>query len=72
MEIITTKKTIIKATSDELSKAENHMFEMLSYSNMPCGAWFETKEQAEDWGGDAILDAIAYYLESLGIEIEEI
>lgn len=72
MEVITIKKTIIRATSDEISKAEDDMLEQLSIRQPRELAWFSTKQEAEDWAGDVIFDAITYYLESLGIEIEEI
>lgn len=72
MEIINIKKTIIRATSDELSKAEDDMLEQLSIRQPRELAWFPTKQEAEDWAGDLFFDALTYYLESLGIEIEEI
>lgn len=73
MEIINIKKTIIRATSDELSKAEDDMLEQLSIRQPhESASWFPTKQEAEDWAGDVFFDAFTYYLESLGIEIEEI
>ena len=60
----------IKATYEEMDKASEYMFMKLADPTEFGGAWFKTKKEAEDWGGDAIFDAISYYLEGLGITIE--
>ena len=73
MEIINIKKTMIRATSDELSKAYNNMLKKLSTKEPDCcDPWFSTIQEADDWAGDVFFDAITYYFESLGIEIKEI
>lgn len=60
----------IKTTDEEMDKANEYMFMKLADPTEWGGAWFKTKAEAEDWGGDAIFDAISYYLEGLGITIE--
>ena len=60
----------IKTTYEEMDKASEYMFMKLADPTEWGGAWFKTKVEAEDWGGDAIFDAISYYLEGLGITIE--
>ena len=60
----------IKTTYEEMDKASEYMFMKLADPTEFGGAWFKTKEEAENWGGDAIFDAISYYLEGLGITIE--
>jgi len=62
---------IIKTSGERIDKASEYMFMKLTDPTEVGGAWFKTKEEAEDWGGDAIFDAIRYYLEGLGITIEE-
>lgn len=62
---------IIKTTGERIDKASEYMFMKLADPTEVGGAWFKTKNEAEDWGGDAIFDAIRYYLEGLGITIEE-
>ena len=72
MEVINIKKTIIRVTSDELNEAEDNMLKKLSSKQPYEAPLFSTKQEAEDWAGDVFFDALTYYLESLGIEIEEI
>jgi len=60
----------IKTTDEKMEKASEYMFMKLADHTEFGGAWFKTKEEAEGWGGDAIFDAISYYLEGLGITIE--
>ena len=62
---------IIKTTGERIDKAGEYMFMKLADPTEVGGAWFKTKNEAEDWGGDAIFDAIRYYLEGLGITIKE-
>ena len=62
---------IIKTTGERIDKASEYMFMKLADPTEVGGAWFKTKNEAEDWGGDAIFDAIRYYLEGLGITIKE-
>lgn len=60
----------IKTTYEEMDKASEYMFMKLADPTEFSGGWFKTKKEAEDWGGDAIFDAICYYLEGLGVIIE--
>ena len=60
----------IKTTDEEMDKASEYMFMKLADPTEVGGSWFKTKKEAEDWGGDAIFDAISYYLEGLGVTIE--
>lgn len=62
---------VIKTTGERIDKAEEYMFTKLADPTEFGGAWFKTKEEAEEWGGDVIFDAICYYLEGLGITIKE-
>lgn len=62
---------IIKTSGERIDKASEYMFMKLADPTEVGGAWFKTKNEAEEWGGDAIFDAIHYYLEGLGITIEE-
>lgn len=61
----------IKATGNELDKAEEYMFTKLTDPTQYAGPWFKTREEAEDWAGDVIFDAICYYLEGLGVVLED-
>ena len=63
-------KMMLTATGKELDKAEEYMFTKLTDPNLFGGVWFETREEAEEWGGDVIFEAICYYLEGLGIILE--
>ena len=62
---------VIKTSEERIDKASEYMFMKLADPTEVGGAWFKTKNEAEDWGGDAIFDAIRYYLEGLGITIKE-
>ena len=62
---------VIKTSGERIDKASEYMFMKLADPTEVGGAWFKTKKKAEDWGGDTIFDAIRYYLEGLGITIEE-
>lgn len=62
---------IIRTTGKRIDKAEEYMFTKLTDPTEFGGAWFKTREEAKDWGGDVIFEAISYYLEGLGITIEE-
>lgn len=68
---ITRGNYTIKATGEEFDKAEEYMFTKLTDPTLYCGPWFKTIEEAEEWGGDVIFDAICYYLEGLGIILED-
>ncbi len=61
----------IKATGEEFDKAKEYMFKKLTDPILHGGSWFKTIEEAEEWGGDVIFDAICYYLEGLGIILED-
>lgn len=62
---------VIKTTSERIDKAEEYMFTKLTDPTEFGGAWFKTREEAEDWAGGIVFEAIFYYLEGLGITIEE-
>ena len=54
----------IHLTGEEAKKAEEYMFNYLIKAN-----WFNTREEAEDWAGDVLFEAILTYLEALGIDL---
>lgn len=61
---------VIKTTYEKMDNASEYMFMKLADPTESGGAWFKTKKEAEEWGGDAVFDAICYYLKGLGIIIE--
>lgn len=57
-------KIELKAQGKELDKIDNYV-----YTQLTNDGWFDSKEKAEEWGGDVFFEAVSYYLEALGITI---
>lgn len=57
-------KIELKAKGKELDKIDNYV-----YTQLTNDGWFNSKEKAEEWGGDVLFEAVSYYLEALGITI---
>ena len=54
----------INLTGEEARGIDDYVFRYLVKAG-----WFNTREEAEDWAGDVLLEAILTYLEVLGIDV---
>ena len=54
----------ISLTGEEARGIDEYVFHYLIHAG-----WFKTREEAEDWAGDVLLEAILTYLEALGIDL---
>ena len=54
----------ISLTGEEARGIDEYVFHYLVHAG-----WFKTREEAEDWAGDVLLEAILTYLEALGIDL---
>lgn len=61
------KKTITEKRMEELVRVA---IKALTDKTAFGGAWFNTKEEAEEWMGDYFFDALLAILKELGYEIK--
>ena len=54
----------INLTGEEARCIDEYVFHYLIHAG-----WFNTREEAEDWAGDILLEAILTYFEALGIDV---
>jgi hypothetical protein len=54
----------INLTGEEAKRTEEYMFKYLVKAG-----WFNTKEEAEEWAGEVLFEAMLTYLEALGIDL---
>lgn len=52
----------LKTNYEELDKIDDYI-----YTKLAKEGWFDSKEEAEEWGGDVFYEAVLDYLQALGI-----